>query len=101
MKSFTFAVLAASATARTVTEYECSWNNGETTERDSSSWWQFDEPCDKATTVYEHTYEMSELGYVAKPAIDEIKHVIEEAEEEFEKLEGEASWEIAKTVRDL
>ena len=43
-------------------------------------------------TVYEHTYEMSELEYAAKPAMDEIKHAIEEAEEEFEKLEDEASW---------
>ena len=58
MKSFTFAALAASATARWVVEYKCSWH--ENIENDG--WIQFDRPCpDEAFTKYEYTYEMSEL----------------------------------------
>jgi len=44
---------------------------------------------------------MSELEYAARPALDEMENMFEDIEEEFEKLEGEASWELAKRVRDL
>lgn len=33
--------------------------------------------------------------------MDEIEHAIRDAEEEYEKLEDEASWYLTKTVRDL
>ena len=69
MKSFTFAVLAASATARKVIEYECAWRT-ESTEA-QKSWWQYERPCPEgATTFAEINHEMTELEYAARPALD-------------------------------
>ena len=90
MKSFTYAVISAYATAVQVTERWCTWEpeGGDVTKEWEFAWQKWNEPCPEGSRqIGEYTNEMSELEWLKTG--QPIEQALREAEREMEDIKAD------------
>ena len=103
MKSFTFALISAYATAVQVTERWCTWEpeGGDVAKEWEHAWQMWNEPCPEGSRqIGEYTNEMSDLEWLKTG--QPIEQALRDAEREMDDIKRtDFEWEQAKFFRDL